>query len=210
MKQKKYVALSYFFLFTFLLGWMHWPFLSVHRYLTSYHSPALDALMRTATHVGDGLFFCSVILFVLIWISKKEALQLSLIFLLSSGMAQFLKRVIFPNALRPMAYFKGDPQFHIIKNLDYHLTHSFPSGHSTSVFALASFICLAYSKRISYDLLLLIAACFFAFTRIYLSQHFLHDVVAGSLIGISSTLLIWKWTHLQWQALDQPWLQKNR
>jgi membrane-associated phospholipid phosphatase len=45
------------------------------------------------------------------------------------------------------------------------------------------------SKRIG--LLLLGIAVFTAFSRIYLSQHFLQDTLAGSILGISTSILIW-------------------
>ncbi len=67
---------------------------------------------------------------------------------------------------------------------------SFPSGHTTSVFALAVLLALNTSdKRIS--LIYLITAVITGYSRIYLGQHFLADVTTGALIGTLSALVVY-------------------
>jgi membrane-associated phospholipid phosphatase len=68
--------------------------------------------------------------------------------------------------------------------------NSFPSGHTTSVFALAVLLALnTNDKRIS--LIYLVTAIITGYSRIYLGQHFLADVVTGALIGMLSALLVY-------------------
>lgn len=66
--------------------------------------------------------------------------------------------------------------------------NSFPSGHATSAFAV--FTCLALLTKNSYlKIIFFIIAVIAAFSRTYLSQHWLVDVTIGSLIGtIAATL----------------------
>ena len=62
--------------------------------------------------------------------------------------------------------------------------HSFPSGHSTSAFAL--FFCLSLLAKNHYvKVFTALCAIAVAYSRVYLSQHFLQDIIAGSFVGIS-------------------------
>ncbi len=60
--------------------------------------------------------------------------------------------------------------------------YSFPSGHSSSAFAGAAFIHEKYGWK--YAVPAYLAATFTAYSRVYAKKHYLHDVVAGALLGI--------------------------
>jgi len=158
------------------------PKMELHRYLNTYHTPFLDFLAKYLTHIGDGLFF-SIVIFGFLFISLRTSLLLLLSFLISSGVAQFLKKIIFTDAMRPMHYLQNDSNFHKIENFTYHFNNSFPSGHATSCFALFTLLALTYSNNKMIQLACLVAALLFSFTRVYLSQHFFQDILAGSVIG---------------------------
>ncbi len=178
--------------------------LSLHLYFNSFHSKIGDFIMPIFTNVGDGLFLLLVAFFVFLFRSKKLAIILFIAFLVSSGLVQFLKHFVFENYMRPMYVFQHVKGFHQIKNFHYHLSQSFPSGHSTSSFVLFTFVAMNLAKSWSTQILCFIAALFFAFTRVYLSQHYFEDMFVGAVIGFlcmkyTNFLLSSKWTHL-----DQP------
>ena len=178
--------------------------LSLHLYFNSFHSKIGDFIVPIFTNVGDGLFLLLVAFFVFLFRSKKLAIILFIAFLVSSGLVQFLKHFVFENYMRPMYVFQHVKGFHQIKNFHYHLSQSFPSGHSTSSFVLFTFVAMNLAKSWSTQILCFIAALFFAFTRVYLSQHYFEDMFVGAVIGFlcmkyTSFLLSSKWTHL-----DQP------
>jgi membrane-associated phospholipid phosphatase len=58
---------------------------------------------------------------------------------------------------------------------------SFPSGHATSVFAVAAVLGTFY-PRLRWPLYVVAGAT--ALGRVYLSRHYLSDIVAGALIGL--------------------------
>jgi membrane-associated phospholipid phosphatase len=109
-------------------------------------------------------------------------------YLFSGIISQVLKRTI--QAPRPHAIISHGEYPYFIDGITHSGMTSFPSGHTTSVFALAILLALnTRDKRIS--LIYLITAIITGYSRIYLGQHFLADVVAGALIGVLSALLIY-------------------
>ena len=66
--------------------------------------------------------------------------------------------------------------------------HAFPSGHATTVAALALALGLLW-PRLMQPLLLL--AGFVMLTRVAVGAHYLSDVIAGSALGVATTL----WLH---------------
>jgi len=72
---------------------------------------------------------------------------------------------------------------------------SFPSGHSTSVFALATILALHVNKK-GWGLFFLMMAALVGYSRIYLGQHFLQDIVAGALLGTASAITVYTCVNL--------------
>jgi membrane-associated phospholipid phosphatase len=66
---------------------------------------------------------------------------------------------------------------------------SFPSGHSTTIFALATLLCI-FAKDWRLKIVCLLCAVLVGYSRLYLGQHFLGDVLMGSCIGIVTAVLV--------------------
>jgi membrane-associated phospholipid phosphatase len=66
---------------------------------------------------------------------------------------------------------------------------SFPSGHSATAFSVAMLVALLFPR---WRRIALIAGGMVAFSRIFLVEHFVSDVIAGSFIGIISTLFLYE------------------
>ncbi len=165
--------------------------LTLHKCINGFNSNFLDLVTPFATHIGDGLF--AIALSVLIFFfDKKNAVLLFLSFLISAGITQFLKQVVFSDAMRPMYYFQNDDCFHIVHGITIHTQNSFPSGHATTCFAIFGILTLIYSQKKYLEFLFFICVLFFSFTRVYLSQHFFEDVYAGSFVGTLTTCIVWQ------------------
>lgn len=159
----------------------------------SWHNPTTDLLFKWITYLGDGIFFAIVTLVMLIRNWRTGLL------LLGMGLSQtvvsfFLKRVVFNSQPRPKTYF-GDfkeVNLHFVDGVKIHAYNSFPSGHTLTAFALATFMVLYFNNK-KLSLLFLLLACLAGFSRIYLAQHFLIDVCAGSLLGVMIGYAFFHW-----------------
>lgn len=159
--------------------------------INEVHSNWADFIFPFITYLGDGvmvLLICVLFLFV----KFRYSLQLLIIYLISSQITQILKRFVFNDFQRPSKYFEGIADLHFVEGVELNKMMSFPSGHTTSVFALMAFLSLI-SKNKNYSLLFLTLACIAAFSRIYLAQHFLEDTIAGSVIGVFTAFAISVW-----------------
>jgi len=184
------------------------PKLELHRHLNTYHSTFLDSIAKYSTHVGDGLFF-SIVIIVFLFISLRTSILLLISFLISSLIAQFFKKIVFPDMMRPMHYFQQDSNFYKIENFTYHFNNSFPSGHATSCFALFTILALTYSNNKFFKIACLVAAILFSFTRVYLSQHFFQDLLAGSIIGVFVAQFVFKYLNPLLGKWDYSVLKKK-
>ena len=174
-----------------------------HKKLSSWGHQSFDPIAVWATHLGDGLFIVFMTL-VFLFVRIKTALILLLSFLISSGITQLLKRTLFSDFKRPYYYFKNDDSFRIIADFTYHTEHSFPSGHATSCFVLFTIMAFHYQKKYILQLLFILTAVFISYTRVYLSQHFLQDIIAGSIIGVLVSQFLWQLLNPKFPKLDHP------
>ncbi len=67
---------------------------------------------------------------------------------------------------------------------------SFPSGHTTTAFALATVLSVWYPK---WTLAWLVLAAMVGWSRIVLGAHFPADVLAGALLGVAAVLWFARW-----------------
>jgi membrane-associated phospholipid phosphatase len=159
----------------------------LHLWLTSFNSPVGDVFFRYYTFVGDWVPF--VIVGGLLFYNYRFAVFVLSSQLLTGLVSQVLKHLI--DESRPLLYFQQNfpnIQLHRVAGEYLHTIHSFPSGHTITAFAL--FLSLSfYFKKPSVHFLYFVLAALVGYSRIYLSQHFALDVLAGSLIGISVTAL---------------------
>ena len=83
--------------------------------------------------------------------------------------------------------YQSDPANPGIWNGPFSLTinSSFPSGHSTNIFAVATVIATAYSKTIWVPILCYSLAGFTAASRVYQNDHWFSDILVGSALGFA-------------------------
>ena len=151
--------------------------------LNNHHSFGLNVFFVNYTFFGDGIFALSLAVFLYYRKQKKLALLILVAFASSGLTAQLLKNIIY--APRPRIYFEASQYIYRLDNFGNSGggASSFPSGHTTSAFALATVLALWCRKK-WVSIVLVCAAALVGYSRIYLAQHFPADVMAGSCIGI--------------------------
>lgn len=162
----------------------------IHIYVNRYCMPLLDGVFRYLTYLGDGMLALFATLVFLV-ISFRKSLFIFLTFIGGGLFVQILKRVFFSGAFRPVKFLDGIYDLYLIEGVQMRSYFSFPSGHAATAFGL--FLCLAVIARsnlVKFSCFLL--AFLTAFSRVYLSQHFLEDIYFGSLIGVLFALLFYR------------------
>lgn len=167
-------------------------------------SPAADIFFKYITHLGEGLIAGVIVISVALFHFGRAAFLLST-FLFSGLLAQIFKKLIFSSALRPSAWFENPAQVHLIDGVTLYKFNSFPSGHTTTAFAAFLGLTLV-AKNKSWGYVCLVVAVLVGYSRVYIGQHFFEDIYFGSLIGVSSALLMWA---VFYPKFGKGWAQKS-
>lgn len=156
--------------------------------LNPYHSKFLNVFFIGITLIGDGIF--SVLLSIILFFFNKRFLALMVFssFAISGIVTQVFK--FFISEARPGLFLAQTNYPYFIEHVTLHNFHSFPSGHSTSAFALVAILSFAIKNK-NYSILLLIMGALVGYSRLYLGQHFISDVAVGSIIGVLFSIICW-------------------
>lgn len=172
--------------------------------LYDYHSHLLNRFMYLITYLGDGTTACIISVLFLLYRIRWSAFLLGT-WLISGLFVQLFKRFFFPDALRPMAYFRElGIELYRVPGLEIHMKHSFPSGHTATAFAIFLGLSLMIKNR-TLRVFLFLLAILTAYSRIYLGQHFLTDIVAGSFFGVITSVFLYKFVFTR----KGEWLDKS-
>lgn len=211
-------------LFLIIVGWvlLHYGKADIHLWMNGNHCAAWDFFFRYYTYVGEWVPY--VIVVGLLFYKAGWASFLLTDVLLSGLIAQRLKYVA--DTDRPYRYFAEnmpDVQLPFVDGVELSEFYSFPSGHTTTFFAMMMVLCMIGCEYVANHVvirenvkkwwiyLIIPFTCFVwavlgAYSRIYLSQHFLEDIFGGAIIGIVTTIILcvaiprlqgtrfWNWT----------------
>ena len=204
-----FIGLSLILLGVLGLALLYIPQGELHLLLCDRHTPARDIFYRYYTQVAE--WFPYVVCVALLLFSRiGDGAFASAAMLLSALTTQIFKNII--NAPRPIKWFElnmPDVQLPLTPGVEVHSWFSFPSGHTTSFFALAFVLCVIFTRSPrnpsnprslsspktykAFSCLMQVGLFFLAalggYSRIYLSQHFARDVFAGILVGTLITAL---------------------
>ena len=173
------VVLPFFFLYTKT---------NIHIFLNQYYSGFGDFLFKNITVLGSGIMPI-IAGFIILFLSIRKSFIITSAGLFAGLSVQLLKKFVFFDLLRPTNPVLNIADLHLVEGIELHSTFSFPSGHSATIFALC--LCLAiFSEGKIWKFMLFCLAVLVAYSRIYLSQHFLIDVYVGAIIGVISGILM--------------------
>jgi membrane-associated phospholipid phosphatase len=176
---------------------------NIHLYINNIHSVWADYFFKYLTNLGSGLVVV-IVSVIYLFISFRKTLILAVSGIICGILVQIFKRLIFSEIVRPSKFFEGVSHLHLVDGVQMLSYNSFPSGHSATIFALC--LCLAaFSGLNRWKVVLFFIAVLVAFSRIYLSQHFLSDTYFGSMIGV----LIASITYIRLNNINAVWLDRD-
>jgi len=205
------------FLFSVLTG--AWVFFSalpilfwgkgeIHLFINRFHTPAADLFFAWITNLGDG-WSIVVLVLALVPFSYRAALEMAAANIATGIGSQVLKRTVFSDVVRPSRFFENVAQLHTVPGVQLYAYQSFPSGHSATVFTtctVAAFLWGSTRNQAGFWIL----AVLVAFSRVYLSEHFLQDACGGSLlgflIGLAASLAFRRWVGA---VPEEHWLHRS-
>lgn len=161
--------------------------IEIELWINARNTPFFDIFFKYFTHLGDGVT-AAIISLIVILLNIRKGVILLLSYLISGLIIQVLKIHVFPDILRPIGMIELTPAIHLVEGVKLWGIQSFPSGHSGTAFAvLFCFAAFTNSQKIQF--LAFITAVFLAYSRLYLFQHFLTDVIAGAVLGTFTSLV---------------------
>lgn len=199
-------GIAYLLLLMFVVGLLYsYPKLELHLLLNSYHTKLQDIFFTYYSMLAEGPIYVLGLLPIL-WKHIKLTLFFALSELSGGAVLQLLKALF--DMPRPASAFENCPDMvlPVVEGVNMHHSNSFPSGHASTFFVFCT-CCAIYLAYHRYNnarlvnrkalllsdlspLLLLSLAALGAYSRVYLSQHFLSDVCVGSLIGFITPCLL--------------------
>lgn len=155
--------------------------------LNEYHNQYLDIFFKYFTYIGGGMSTYVGLVLMIFYFRK------GIFILISQGVAAIMTQ--------PLKYTFAHPRpltLLGLENIAYPVDgfsipggcNSFPSGHTSATFAFMA--CLAAILPAKYkwaQVLFLIIGITVAYSRVYLSCHFLEDTLSGAVVGASATAI---------------------
>lgn len=186
---KFYLLLTCIFFITILVAITLTNQVELHSRLNQFHSPFADVFFTYISYLGDGIFAGLVI--IAGWFYDKDfARRLLMAFIITTIIVWVMKNLLFPGLNRPSWVFEKEGlPLYVVSEVSMNKLHTFPSGHSTTAFMVFTALALA-GKKIYLQSVIAVLAMLVAYSRVYLSQHFLEDIFAGGMIGTITTLVL--------------------
>lgn len=169
----------------------------LHLWLNSYHTAFGDFFFRYYTYIAAfGIYLAA---FIMLFWRLGASLYLLAGEVVGGIIVQIAKHLV--QAPRPKVFFdlaNHPDAIPLVEGVQLHSSNSFPSGHASTSFVLFFILAIVlnyYGKQKAKNQKLIQAFCFLlaltgAYARIYLSQHFAADVLAGGIIGMMAVIML--------------------
>jgi membrane-associated phospholipid phosphatase len=175
----------------------------IHIFINKHYSHIADIFFKYITNLGNSIALL-ILIIILLFVRYKYAFAAFMSGIFTGIIVQSLKRIFFSGTPRPVLFFQNkNIHLHLIAGVKMAMINSFPSGHSTTAFVIFLTLSLII-ENFYWQTLFFIFALLVAFSRVYLSQHFFLDIYAGSIIGVSITIIIFEYVNkLKNSKLDE-------
>ena len=177
-------------------------------YLNTFYTDLSVAVFTFATRMGEWIGFVFPLLYLLIFKPVRYQLGFLMVGVTTLILVYFFKQVVYPDAIRPIVFFESlDIDVLNRPGISLNRKHSFPSGHTTAGYAYFFFVALCADKKV-FKLFFFFCAFMVGLSRIFLVQHFVSDVVAGSTLGVAIATTVY-YRFIQKNTKNHPVLDKK-
>ena len=146
----------------------------------------LTSFICTITVMGNkGIIWLVFLLLLLVYPKTRKLGMLAVIsFLLCVGLAEIIKNVV----MRPRPFLS---MVELVPLVTPPHSYSFPSVHTVSSFSVAWILLWSQRGRARYAVFAF--ALLMAFSRLYVGVHYPSDVLAGFLLALLGSYIVWRW-----------------
>ena len=174
-------------------------------FLQSIRNPVLSAILLPITKSGNhGIIVIALILLTLFFKSERKTFFTAALGLILGSLVTIV--LLKPFIMRPRPYVSIEELAALVDMSSD--PNSFPSGHTTAVFAMAMGWQLASEKK-WLKIFGWILAVLMAFSRLYVGVHYPTDVLAGALIGMAGSFAAWQIVKRAYAAFEKRKREKN-
>ncbi len=159
-------------------------------WFNDHHTPVLDIFFKYYTNLGGGSMIAVILIFLLITNRRKFIIFGTASAIMSVIVQLLFKQHLFSHVVRPAKHFKGELTLNFVEGVNMHYLYSFPSGHTSLAFLIATSMVLFYPEK-KIGILMFIYAFFIGISRIYLFQHFYIDTYFGTIIGTTMAVIVY-------------------
>lgn len=157
-----------------------WVFMFLN--MKGKRSPWMDWLMLAFTQLGNFIFAMILTLLFFGFGHDQMAIELILGMTILMLSVQIMKTLI--HRKRPFSNFTN---IRIVGSRA--IGQSFPSGHTSQAFFLATLLWTFFGRNLWIGVILYLIASLVGITRIYVGMHYPRDVLGGAALGIAMGLL---------------------
>jgi membrane-associated phospholipid phosphatase len=190
-----------------------WSKTDIHSYINGYHNSVADLFFSNLTNLGLGVTIIPVLL-ILAFIRFRYVIISLLGFIIAFIINDSLKVLL--HTPRPINVFAQLHQpLYLVPKVEMFYWNGLPSGHSATAFCMFCLLAF-YTKNNLIKTIYFLTAFLIAYSRMYLSEHFLQDVYLGSLIGVGSALLAYfivmngRFFYKFAEKLDRPLIRLSK
>lgn len=166
----------------------YYPKLEIQLYINSFYNTKANIIFCFITLLAEGWLTVPLLTFLFLF-NWRKALFIGITYGVASLFVAVLKRFVFSEFKRPHGckQLLHDENYKWLLNVDMPSNLSFPSGHTTVAFCIFFGLALIIPNKKT-GTALIVLAVLIGFSRTYLSYHFLMDILAGSFLGVATTV----------------------
>ncbi len=150
----------------------------------AYHPFWANVFFINYTFMGNGLFvICLASVLIFRFKKTQEGMAMFYGLLLSGFVVQGLKNIT--SLSHPTIFLEQGQNLFTANTILVNDPVGFISGHTATAFALATVLTLIV-QNLKWQLPILTAAVLLGYSRIYLAQHYLSEIITGAVVGTVS------------------------